>query len=72
MLRVIVRSTNAALNSLIDCPGQRRTALEAALRPFSVAVYNDNGDVTISTGHLTTQDWLRARRLVGPFQKPNT
>ena len=36
-------------------PGAR---LEAALRPFNAAVFNDNGDVTISTGHITRGDWL--------------
>jgi hypothetical protein len=28
------------------------------LRPFYAAVFNDNGDVTISTGHLNVRDWL--------------
>lgn len=35
---------------------------ERAMRPFAGSVFNDNGDVTISTGHLTAQDWLAARR----------
>ncbi|KTS02524.1 hypothetical protein SB2_25590 [Methylobacterium radiotolerans] len=35
---------------------------EKAMRPFAGSVFNDNGDVTISTGHLTAQDWLAARR----------
>jgi hypothetical protein len=34
-------------------------ALVDAARPFRAAVFNDNGDVTISTGHITTRDWLR-------------
>ena len=33
--------------------------LVEALRPFYAAVFNDNGDVTVSTGHITTRDWLR-------------
>jgi len=32
--------------------------LVGACRPFVAAVYNDNGDVTISTGHITMTDWL--------------
>lgn len=39
---------------------ERIKALEAALRPFAACVFNDNGDVTISTGHLTTLDWMKA------------
>jgi hypothetical protein len=34
-------------------------ALVEAAKPFYAAVFNDNGDVTISTGHITTADWLR-------------
>lgn len=34
--------------------------LRAALRPFAAAWYNDNGDVTISTGHITRADYARA------------
>jgi len=34
-------------------------ALVDAAKPFYAAVFNDNGDVTISTGHITTADWLR-------------
>jgi hypothetical protein len=30
----------------------------ALLRPFDAAVFNDNGDVTISTGHIDTRTWL--------------
>ena len=40
---------------------ERVQALVDALRPFSAAVFNDNGDVTISTGHLKRQDWLKLR-----------
>lgn len=38
------------------------TALVEALRPFDCCVFNDNGDVTVSTGHLKTTDWLRLAR----------
>ena len=34
-------------------------SVEAASRPFVAAVFNDNGDVTVSTGHLTTGRWLK-------------
>lgn len=33
-----------------------------ALRPFASSVFNDNGDVTISTAHLTVDDYIRAGR----------
>lgn len=42
----------------------RIAALEAALRPFGAAVYNDNVDVTISYGHIDVGDWMRARRVL--------
>ena len=48
---------SAALPSLLSDP--RVVALVEALRPFAACVFNDNGDVTISTGHLTMRDWLR-------------
>lgn len=32
--------------------------MREALRPFEATVFNDNGDVTISTGHITRADWL--------------
>ena len=37
---------------------ERVKALVEAARPFSAAVFNDNGDVTISTGHLQRRDWI--------------
>ena len=39
-------------------------ALVDAVMPFYAAVFNDNGDVTIDTGHLTTSDWLKLDRAV--------
>lgn len=47
-------------HSVADEAADEIERLRKALRPFSAAVFNDNGDVTISTGHLTTQDWLGA------------
>ena len=32
--------------------------LQKAVKPFYAAVFNDNGDVTISTGHITNRDWI--------------
>jgi hypothetical protein len=45
--------------------------LRAALKPFAACVFNDNGDVTISTGHLTTQDWLVAKRARAALAQPD-
>ena len=47
--------------TMTDTPptDERVKALVETLRPFSAAVFNDNGDVTISTGHLTRRDWLK-------------
>lgn len=53
----------------------RVTALVEALRPFSACVFNDNGDVTISTGHLGRGDWLaldRAAKALAAFDKDAT
>lgn len=44
------------LSAAMQLPEVR--ALVGAARPFYAAVFNDNGDVTISTGHITTCDWL--------------
>lgn len=38
--------------------------LREGLRTFAAAVYNDNGDVTISTAHLRTGDYMKARALL--------
>jgi len=35
-------------------------ALRAALKPFAVAVYNDNGDMTVSAGAAKYDDYVRA------------
>ncbi len=39
-----------------------RAELIAALRPFARAVYNDNGDVTVS--HASIGEYMRARALL--------
>ncbi|HEY4136454.1 MAG TPA: hypothetical protein VGO34_14715 [Alphaproteobacteria bacterium] len=61
----IVRAINDALRTT-DAAQGRIAALEVALRPFDACVFNDNGDVTISTGHLTDYDWLKLRRALSP------
>jgi hypothetical protein len=44
-------------------------ALVEAARLFGAAVFNDNGDVTISTGHLKRQDWLRLNSALAALQE---
>lgn len=46
-------------------PTAQDIAFRAACRPFIGCVYNDNGDVTISTDHLRTADWLALYRAAG-------
>lgn len=49
----------------LETPEHRRIAeLEAALEPFAAAVFNDNHDVTITTSHIHTNDYLRAKRML--------
>ncbi len=48
--------SDATLSAAMGLP--EVLALVKAARPFYAAVFNDNGDVTISTGHITTGDWL--------------
>lgn len=45
-------------------------ALVKAARPFYAAVFNDNGDVTISTGHITTGDWLALDAALAAIKDP--
>lgn len=40
-----------------DCREAKFAALMKAARPFYAAIYNDNGDITTSTGHISTRDW---------------
>ena len=47
-------------------------ALVDAARPFYAAVFNDNGDVTISTGHITTGDWLALDAALAAIKEPKT
>lgn len=48
----------------------RVSALVKAATPFYAAVFNDNGDVTISTGHITTDDWLALDRVLAQLKEP--
>ncbi len=45
---------------VIDTYKARITELEKALRPFAAAVYNDNGDVTVTTSNIHHAQWLHA------------
>jgi tRNA(Arg) A34 adenosine deaminase TadA len=61
-----LRGLNQVLDNSLDARLAYIAELEAdiaelreAARPFSACVFNDNGDVSISTGNLTTQDWMR-------------
>jgi len=38
--------------------------LVKALRPFAEAVFNDNGDLSVNTGHITNADYLAARTAI--------
>jgi hypothetical protein len=58
---VWMRSCKAAEEEAAQLRARLHEA-EKALRPFAGCVFNDNGDVTVSTGHLTTHDWLTAKR----------
>lgn len=44
------------------------TTPKEALRPFAACVFNDNGDVTIDTSHLRTQDYMRAKSAIASLQ----
>ena len=67
------RETAARILAAIE-PGPGVLALVEALRPFTACVFNDNGDVTIDTGHLTRVDWLKmcaaAKALAALAPKP--
>lgn len=65
MTVINVGSLDAGDSSSREAELRRRIAeLEAALRPFAAACFNDNGGVTISTGHIHTGDWMRAKRVI--------
>jgi len=55
IIEVAVRNPNVA-------------ALVEAVKPFYAAVFNDNGDVTISTGHITIKDWLRLEAALAAWE----
>jgi hypothetical protein len=44
------------------------TTPKEALRPFAACVFNDNGDITIDTSHLRTEDYMRAKSALASLQ----
>lgn len=48
----------------------RAKALVEAATPFYAAVFNDNGDVTISAGHISTANWLSLGTTLATFKEP--
>lgn len=46
-------------SNMTDISNETLVEVERAGRPFEAAVFNDNGDVTISTGGLTPARWKR-------------
>jgi hypothetical protein len=62
---LILKRTDARADALIATPQARQDAadqrLDDAARPFAGAVYNDNGDVTLSTSHVREADWATLR-----------
>ncbi len=59
------REMIAELRADAEVSFKRIIDLEAALRPFANAVvFNDNYDITITTIHIGTGDYLRAKRLL--------
>lgn len=42
-----------------------------ALKPFADCVYNDNGDVTITTDRLREGDYMRARNMLTRLPAPS-
>jgi hypothetical protein len=64
--RIMAAMDPAFLARLAALEAQVKAAegLAQALAPFNAAVFNDNGDVAVSTGHITTGAWLvMVRRL---------
>lgn len=47
--------------ALIEQQRDEIARLTAALKPFADAVYNDNGDVTITTSDIDVHCYLKAR-----------
>lgn len=65
----------ATLRKAADTISSLRQEVETlweALKPFADAVYNDNGDVTVSYHGIDIGHWLRAYRLqrARPKDKP--
>ena len=44
------------------------TTPKEALRPFAACIFNDNGDITIDTSHLRTEDYMRAKSALASIQ----
>ena len=44
------------------------TTPKEALRPFAACIFNDNGDITIDTSHLRTEDYMRAKSALVSLQ----
>jgi hypothetical protein len=44
------------------------TTPKEALRPFAACIFNDNGDITIDTSHLRTEDYMRAKSALASLQ----
>lgn len=65
LAKELTRFFGAHLAALPPC-GMREALevekLREKLRPFHAAVFNDNGDVTVSTGHIEIGDWLALYR----------
>lgn len=53
-----------SVKAALEASEKRIAELEAALRPFADAVYNDNGDVTISSTHIEVKHYMRAKSLL--------
>lgn len=43
---------------------------EKALQPFANCVFNDNGDVTVTTHYLQIEDYMRAHTALSSISEP--
>lgn len=55
-------SANEAQRKTIRAQSAEIRRLRAALKPFAGCVFNDNGNVTVSTSNLMSNDWVNARK----------
>jgi len=53
----------------LDALAEQIHDLREALRPFSAAWYNDNGEVEINTSHLSQDHWRDAAEALRKHQK---